>query len=149
PIGECKADGTCVITKVENTGGLVNVGVVAEQMLYEVSDPQCYFVPDVTCDFSEVKLEQVGENRVHVSGAKGYPPTDTYKVTSTFQDGWRAVSFQPVMGMEAVAKANRIAGATFKRINNLLRDRNLGEFTVTHKEVMGAEDTYGAQGRRN
>lgn len=148
PIGECKADGTAVITKVSNTGGLVNVGVVAEQMLYEVSDPQAYFVPDVTCDFSEVKLEQVGENRVLVSNAKGYPPTSTYKVTSAYQYGWRAVSYQPVMGMEAVDKANRIAEATFKRINGLLRDRNLGEFSLTHKEVMGAEETYGAQGRR-
>jgi len=148
PIGECKADGTCVITKVENTGGLVSVGVVAEQMLYEVSDPQSYFVPDVTCDFSEVKLKQVGENRVLVSNAKGYPPTSTYKVTCAYQYGWRAVSFQPVLGFEAVDKANRIAEATFTRINGMLRDRNLGEFSLTHKEVMGAEETYGAQGRR-
>ncbi len=119
PIGECHADGTLVITKPEGTGGLVSVGTVAEQLLYEVSDPCDYIVTDVRCDFSQVRLEQVGADRVQVSGARGRPPTDTYKVCITYDDGWRAIAYQPMIGEEAGAKAERQAAALFERARML------------------------------
>ncbi len=115
PIGECHADGTLIITKPAGSGGLVAVGTVAEQLLYEVSDPSDYIVTDVRCDFSQVRLEQVGADRVKVSGARGNPPTDTYKLCITYDDGWRAIAYQPLIGEEATAKAERQAAALFSR----------------------------------
>lgn len=147
PVGECHADGSIVITKPEGTGGLVSVGTVAEQMLYEVSDPQAYYVPDVTCDFSTVTLEQVGPNRVRVSGATGHPPTDSYKVCVTYDTGWRGVVCQPVVGIDAPAKAARQAEALFERGRRMLRDRNLPDFRATHYVPIGVEAEYGARAR--
>ena len=115
PIAECRADGSFTMTKPDNTGGLVSVGTVAEQLLYEVSDPQAYFVPDTTCDFSGVELKEIAPNRVHVSGARGRPPTATYKVCVVYEGGWRAVAMQPIIGVEAVAKAERQSAALFDR----------------------------------
>lgn len=147
PIGECAADGSIVITKAPDTGGIVSVGTVSEQMLYEVSDPQAYFVPDVTCDFSKVRIEQVGEDRVRVHGAIGYPPTATYKLCVTWADGWRAATLTPIIGHNAAAKAERTAGALIERIGGLLRETNYGPFTRTFSSVIGQEASLGAQGR--
>ncbi len=144
PIGECHADGTLVITKPPGSGGLVSVGTVAEQLLYEVSDPADYIVTDVRCDFSQVHLEQIGADRVRVSGARGNPPTDTYKLCITYDDGWRAIAYQPLIGEEAAAKAERQAAALFHRARVLLRGRNLPDFTATSAIVIGAERSFGA-----
>jgi hypothetical protein len=144
PIGECHADGTLVITKPEGTGGLVSVGTVAEQLLYEVSDPSDYIVTDVRCDFSAVQLTQAGADRVQVRGARGQPPTDTYKVCLTYEDGWRAIAYQPLIGEEAAAKCERQAAALFARTRQLLRARDLPDFTSTACLVIGAERSFGA-----
>lgn len=140
PIAECLEDGSCIITKAEGTGGLVSVGTVAEQMLYEVSDPQAYLVPDVTCDMSTVKIEQAGENRVRVTGATGYPPPATLKACATWDDGWRAVAYQPVIGPAARERATKQAAALFERGTLMLRGRNMADWRRTEAVLIGSEE---------
>jgi hypothetical protein len=148
PYGECFADGTVIITKPEGTGGLVSVGTVAEQLMYEISDPQAYIVPDVVCDWSEVKLEQVGPNRVKVSGAKGYPATSQYKVCVTYDDGWRSTALIPIVGMNAVGKAKKTADALLERTSKMLRDRNQPDWRMKYVEIIGTETMYGPRAQK-
>ena len=147
PVGECRADGSIVMTKPAGTGGLVSVGTVTEQLLYEVSDPQCYIVPDVVVDFSQVKVTQDGSNRVKVSGARGYPPTASYKVCVTYDEGWRSIAMQPIVGFDAARKAERQASAVLERTREMLRDRNLADWRRSHIEIIGAEASYGERAR--
>lgn len=146
PICECHPDGSLVITKPDETGGLVSVGTVAEQLLYEVSDPAAYMVADVCCDFSGVRLKQVGPDRVAVSGAQGWPASDCYKACVTFDQGWRATAYQPIIGEDAAEKAARQAQALFDRARVLLRGRNLPDFTRTDTVMIGGEASFGAHG---
>jgi len=148
PIAECRSDGSFIITKPEGTGGLVSIGTVVEQMIYEVSDPQSYFVPDVVCDFSSVIMEEVGEARVLVRNAKGYPPTASYKVCTTYGTGWRGQVHQPIIGVDAAEKARRQAQALFTRTNRLLRERNMKPLNASFLELAGAEASYGARSRQ-
>lgn len=145
PVAECRADGSFVLTKPEGTGGLVSVGTAGEQLLYEIGDPQAYMVPDVVCDWSGVKLEQIAPNRVAVSGAKGYPPTDQHKICVTYDEGWRSVALIPIVGIDAAAKARRTAEALLERTGKLLAARNQPEWKQAHVEVIGAEASYGSR----
>jgi hypothetical protein len=149
PIAECRPDGTFDITKPEGTGGAVTVATVSEQVIYEVGDPRRYLLPDVTCDFSKVTLTQGGENRVHVSGAKGRAPTDTYKVCATYADGYRSAATMMIAGRDAVSKAQAVGEAILKRASRLIRDAGLPDFTESLVEVIGSEFSYGAQARRS
>jgi hypothetical protein len=144
PIGECHADGTLILTKPPGSGGMVSVGTVAEQLLYEVSNPADYIVADVRCDFSDVTLTQLGPDRVRVSGARGRAPTDTYKVCLTYEDGWRAIAYQPLIGEDAVAKGERQGQALFARARRLLQARGLADFSATACVIIGAERSFGA-----
>ncbi|XP_046852374.1 uncharacterized protein LOC124445667 [Xenia sp. Carnegie-2017] len=153
PIVECACDGKFVVTKPPNTGGLVNTSTVAEQLVYEIGDPRNYILPDVVCDFSHVKVEPIlgsteKENEaVLVTGAKGKPPSDTYKVSATYSDGYRATAVCPVGGPNVVAKAKRVAESILKRTRRLFKLRGLEDYTGTHIQVLGSEDTYGAHAR--
>ncbi len=144
PVIECHDDGSFVVTKPEGTGGLVSPAAVAEQILYEVGDPQGYALPDVVCDFTQLKVESAGEHRVKVSGAKGYPPSDRYKVCVTFGDGFRFLGASPVVGRDAAAKGRRQSEAVLERIGEMLRDRNLPPLRDSRIEILGAEASYGA-----
>lgn len=145
PIIEAEANGDLVVTKPVGTGGLVSVGTVAEQLLYETSDPQVYIVPDVVCDFSDVSLHQIGPDRVAATGARGLSRTSTYKVCLNTDRGWRATSAFPVVGFDAVPKAERMAEAIFTRVRRLLREANLPDFTATRVNVIGSEASLGAR----
>ena len=139
PVLECQADGSFVVTKPEGTGGLVNTAVVAEQMLYEIGDPRRYLLPDVTCDFTQVRLEQLGEHRVRVSGARGLPPGPAYKVSATFMDGYRCTAQLTIVGLEAARKAQRTGEAILARTRQLFAHRRWLPYTRTHIEVLGSE----------
>ncbi len=145
PIAECHADGSAVITLPEGTGGLVSVGTVSEQLLYEVGDPQAYILPDVVCDFSQVRVVQEGKNRVRVSGARGHSRTSTYKVQATFERGWRASVLAPIIGFDAPAKAERVASSLFALIRQLLAQGNLGEPEALEAQLLGLGGALGAQ----
>lgn len=147
PVIECHADGSFVVTKPPGTGGLVSPAAVAEQILYEVGDPQGYALPDVICDFTDVKVEQVGEHRVRVTGARGYPPSDRYKVCVTWGDGYRFIGASPVVGRDAARKGQRQSEALLERIGEMLRDRNLPPLRDSRVEILGAEASYGANAR--
>ncbi len=147
PIAECTADGRFAITKPEGTGGLVTPQTVGEQVLYEIGDPAAYILPDVVADFSQLRLEQDGPDRVAVSGARGRPPTSQYKVSATWQDGFRSTTLACIIGTDAARKAERTAEALLIRARGILQARSLPDFTATHVEVLGAEASYGAQSR--
>ena len=144
PVAEIGADGRFVCTKPEGTGGTVSVGTVAEQLLYEIGDPAAYLLPDVTCDFSRVRLRQLDRDRVLVEGAHGRPPPATYKVCATYADGYRGGEQWVVYGRAAERKARKIAEIAFARARAALQARGLPDFSETLVEVVGAETHYGA-----
>ena len=88
PIGEVRADGDLIITKVKGSGGQVTSATVKEQLLYEIHDPARYFQPDVVADFSGVRVEETGHDRVHVYGAGGTPKTGLLKVSVGYLDSY-------------------------------------------------------------
>lgn len=143
PIVECEADGRFVVTKPAGTGGLVTPAVVAEQILYEIGDPAAYILPDVVCDFRQVRLEQVGENRVAVSHAAGRAPTATYKVSSTYAEGFRSTAQLTLIGFDAAAKARRTGEALLERTRAMFRQQNLADYSATRIDVIGSEAAFG------
>ncbi|MDD9893282.1 MAG: DUF1446 domain-containing protein [Gammaproteobacteria bacterium] len=147
PIAECAADGSFVVTKPDNTGGLVSKATVAEQMVYEIGDPRQYMLPDVVCDWTQVAIKQIGENRVEVSNAKGLAPTAEYKVSATYMDGFRATGMLMVGGIDAAKKAHTVANAIIERCNEIFAAMKLGSFSEVNIEALGAEDTYGEHAR--
>ncbi|MDM0073420.1 acyclic terpene utilization AtuA family protein [Variovorax sp. J2P1-59] len=147
PIVECHADGSFVVTKPVGTGGKVIRAAVAEQMLYEIGDPAAYMLPEVTCDFRHVVIEQQADNRVRVSGAKGRAPSPTYKVSATQLDGFRCAGSLVIIGIDAERKARRTAEAIIERTSRILRESGQPPFTSTHVEVIGSESLYGPHAR--
>jgi len=144
PVAEISSDGSFVITKPADTGGLVSVGTVSEQMLYEIGDPQAYLLPDVVCDFSTARIEQVGEHRVRVSGATGRPAPDTYKVSATFADQFRGGTYMTFYGIDAARKARALGEAIFTASRNVFNAHRIADFSETSIELLGTECQYGA-----
>ncbi|MEM8501033.1 MAG: acyclic terpene utilization AtuA family protein [Pseudomonadota bacterium] len=143
PIAEVEANGEFICTKPEYTSGLVSVGTVSEQMLYEIGDPQAYCLPDVVCDFSEVVLNQEGDHRVRVSGALGYPAPDTYKVSATYADQFRGGTILTFYGSDADQKAEAFGNACIRSAQTAFGAMDLADFSETSIELIGAESQYG------
>jgi len=125
PIAEVEEDGSLVITKPAGSGGVVNTRTVKEQILYELDDPGNYLTPDVTLDISDVEVAQIGPDRVHVTGAKGKPAPDTWKVTISVDGGWLGEGEISYAGPNALARAKLAAQTMRERIDVLGLDCDL------------------------
>jgi len=142
PIAEASADGSFVITKHEGSGGRVNVQSVKEQLVYEMGDPHAYITPDCVADFTTIRLEDAGENRVRVFGIKGRPATDSLKVSISYSAGFKAVGTLVYAWPDAYAKAkaaDRILRARLERLD-LRFEHVLTEFVgvnATHGPLAG------------
>jgi hypothetical protein len=110
PLVEAEPDGSFVVTKHPNTGGLVSVHTVTEQILYEIGAPG-YLTPDVVARFDSVRLEQQGADRVRVTGARGEPAPPKLKVSVSYHAGWRAFGRLILSGPDTLAKAKVVADA--------------------------------------
>ena len=142
PIVEIKSDGLFTCTKSKSSSGVVNIGTVSEQMLYEIGDPQAYILPDVICDFSNVELVQIENNVIQVSGAKGYPCSKDYKVSVTYADGFRGGHLCSFVGIDADKKAQVFGDAIFQRSKTIMRAMNIPDFEETSIEVIGSNSQY-------
>jgi hypothetical protein len=136
PIAEISEAGDFMITKPSGTGGTVTTDSVAEQLIYEIGNPEHYLTPDVDADFSRVRLEQIGPNRVAVSGAKGRQAPERYKVSAAYRDGYLAAGTLVVCGDQAELKARRCGELILSR----LQEANAGP-AKSHIEVLGSGDT--------
>jgi len=123
PFVEASPDGSFVVTKHPNTGGLVSRATVTEQLLYEIGDPRAYLTPDVAADFTALKLTDDGPDRVQVAGVCGAPPPPTLKVSMVYHEGYRAVGTALVSSPNVVVKARRLADMIWHRVGEDFADR--------------------------
>lgn len=119
PIAEAFPNGDVIITKHENTGGRVSFETVAEQLLYEIGDPKSYITPDCVADFTSIKLEDLGNDRVRVYDVKGFPETEFFKVSCSYADGYSASATLTYSWPEALTKAKAADQILRKRLENL------------------------------
>jgi hypothetical protein len=138
PIVEAYDDGTFVITKHPGTGGRIDVHSITEQLVYEMGRPAEYITPDVIADFTSIRLEEVGKDRVRVFGVTGRPPTDRLKVSIAYRAGYKAVGTLVYAWPDALEKA--------QCADRVLRARlaSLGLcFDEIRTEFVGASATHG------
>jgi len=138
PIVEAAPDGTFVITKHERTGGWVIIPSVKEQLVYEMGDPHAYITPDCIADFTTVRLEYEGRDRVRVFGIEGRPATDTYKVSISYSAGYKAVGTLVYSWPDAYDKA-----VAADKILRMRLDRLGLKFDQILTEFVGANATHG------
>lgn len=140
PIVEVNSDGTFMVTKHKNTGGLVSVNTVKEQLVYEMGNPANYISPDVVADFLSIQLEHDGENRVKVFGIKGKPSTKFLKVSMAYQDGYRSTAAIMISGPDARKKAEVFIDTFWKRIGIDFEKRNaeMIGYDACHKNLAPA-----------
>jgi Acyclic terpene utilisation family protein AtuA len=117
PLAEVSRDGGFTVTKLPGSGGAVSVPIVTEQLLYEVGNPAAYLTPDVTADFTAVELEQIGPDRVHVQGARGAPPPDSYKVVACYDHGFIGEGEISYAGAGAVERARLASEIVRERLS--------------------------------
>ena len=147
PVIEARADGQFVVTKHDGTGGLLTRNTVVSQLLYEMGDPERYLGPDCAADFTSAKVEEVGPNRVQVSGVKGGAPTETYKISLSYQNGYKAVGQLTVAGPDALEKAKLCADIVWGRLAldgcEFAEDEKMVEYVgsgVTHAGILGTDN---------
>ena len=119
PIAETYPNGDVIVTKHNALGGKVSIETVSEQLVYEIGDPADYITPDCVADFTSIKLEQAGKNRVRVYDVKGRPETEFYKVSLSYSSGYSAVGSLTYSWPDALKKAKAADKIVRKRLKNL------------------------------
>ncbi|MFY8005523.1 MAG: acyclic terpene utilization AtuA family protein, partial [Chitinophagaceae bacterium] len=142
PIIEMQENGDFWVTKPEDTGGLVSINTVKEQLVYEIANPKAYYGPDVTADISAISIENAGENKVLVKGCQGHAPTPFWKISAAYTDGWKAVGGLMIPGPNALAKAERLSNIFWKKLANI-------PFSKTNTQFIGYNATAAAFGQLN
>jgi hypothetical protein len=138
PIIEARPDATFVITKHPNTGGRITTAVVKEQLVYEMGDPKSYITPDCVADFTTIQLNDLGDDRVEFSGIGGHPATDSYKVSISYNAGYKAVGTLVYAWPDAYRKAQ----AADRILRARLADLGL-EFDQILTEFVGVDACHG------
>lgn len=138
PVVECSEDGTAVLTKIPGTGGRVDFDTVRHQLLYEVHDPTRYVTPDVVADFTSVKLDDLGGDRVRISGARGLPAPDALKVLVCSPEGYASETRAAFGWPDACAKA-KMAATIFRKRVELAGIR----VDAWHEELWGVDALHG------
>lgn len=138
PIVEGEPDGSFTVTKHRGTGGRVHSDVVKEQLLYELGDPKEYITPDCIADFTSIRLEDTGPDRVRVSGIRGSARTPFLKVSISYAYGWKATGTLVYSWPQALEKA-RAADAIVRR---RLADLGL-KFEALETEFFGVNACHG------
>ncbi|NVJ64689.1 MAG: DUF1446 domain-containing protein [Flavobacteriaceae bacterium] len=106
PIAKVTSDGHYTITKVPNSGGIINKATCTEQLLYEIHDPKNYITPDVIADFSSVRFRELASNQVEISGATGANKTGKLKVSLGYKDGYIGEGQMSYGGYQAKERAS-------------------------------------------
>jgi hypothetical protein len=140
PIGEVGEDGSLVITKVEGSGGAVTAQTCKEQLLYEVHDPVRYLQPDVTADFSQVAIEEVGKDRVRISGGRGSERPATLKVSVGYVDSFIGEGQMSYAGPGALARGRLALEIVRERLKLTGVAANELRF-----DLIGVDSLHGAQ----
>ena len=138
PIAEASPDGSFVITKHAGTGGLVSEATVKEQLVYELGNPASYITPDCVADFTTIRLESAGPDRVRVWGIAGSPATDFYKVSMAYHDGYTAFGMLTYAWPDAIDKAR----AADRILRTRLADLGLS-FEEIRSELLGYDSSFG------
>lgn len=138
PFIEMSADGSFIISKPPGTGGRVDERTVKEQLLYEIGDPSTYLSPDAEVSFLGLQLEDLGDNRILIKGARGKAPPNMYKVSATYADGYKAEAMLAVFGPEASKKAKLCGEIVIQRVADagFVLERS-------HIECLGSGDVVG------
>ena len=134
PFADVFADGSSIISKVDGTGGIVNLQTAKEQLLYEVINPHEYFTPDVIADFTTVKLKEAGKDQVHVSGGTGKAKPSTYKVSV----GYKAF----YLGEGEISYAGPAAYERAVLAGNIIEKRLKGKFDGIRIDYIGLNSTF-------
>lgn len=129
PIIEMSSNGVFEVTKHDGTGGLVSEKTVKEQLVYEMGDPKEYISPDGVARFDSIRLEDLGGDRVRISGVHGTPRPEMFKVSMAYHDGWKASGTILICGPEADQKAEAAAKIFWKRLGH--------KYEATHTSIVG------------
>ncbi|USK84943.1 acyclic terpene utilization AtuA family protein [Peribacillus asahii] len=144
PFAEVESDGSAVISKIEGTGGLINLATTKEQLLYEVMNPYEYITPDVIADFTSVYIREISPNRVEIRGGRGKKKPDTLKVSVGYQAGFIGEGEISYAGSNALGRAKLAGEVIYERLKEEVQDLRIDYIGVSsvHRTTYGQSLPY-------